>query len=221
MTEAVDKKKFFTPFVVLELLLFFLAGGLLIYGNVLAIGGVDQAEPIALIVLLFGFFVSAFYFFVAFIVTWFNRGEEKVGDITLANVGATTLFVANIFTIGSFLDNLPLTQSVFLDAGLIIGSFHVFACSYLWLKERLDFLEIEDIDFVGATDTEKYPQFFLATILLGAVYAGIYIIFKIFYLTDIGGYNNTCYLFLAVVFIFDIILAFHQWFIEKARNIKK
>ena len=84
----------------------------------------------ATLVILFGFFVSAFYFFIAFIVTWFNQEEKKVGDITLANVGATTLFVGNIFTIGSFLDDFPLTQSVFLDAGLIIGSFHIFVCSY-------------------------------------------------------------------------------------------
>ncbi|GAG17781.1 unnamed protein product, partial [marine sediment metagenome] len=104
------KKSILTPFVFMELGLFVLAGFLLIWGNILAIGGIEQADPTATIVILFGFFVSAFYFFIAFIVTWFNLGEKRVGDITLANVGATTLFVGNIFTLGSFLDAMPLTQ---------------------------------------------------------------------------------------------------------------
>ncbi|MHA1146677.1 MAG: hypothetical protein ACTSR8_00345 [Promethearchaeota archaeon] len=208
-----EKQSIITPFVWIEIGLFVFSGFFLIYGNIMAIGGIEQADPMAMTILTLGFAFSAFYFFIAFIVTWFNRGEQKVGDITLANVGANTLFVANIFTIGSFLDDLPLTQSVFLDAGLIVGSFHIFACGYLWLKERTDFLEIEDIDFIAGTDKEKYPQFFLATILLGAVYAGIFIIFKIIYL--IIGYNWTCYIFLGVIFIYGFLLAFLQDIIEK------
>lgn len=196
----------FSPFALLEIILAVAAIFLMILGNILAIGGLTQADVGAFMVLALGFFASAMYFLFALLVTVTNREDTDNADLIAANMIAAPLLVGNIFTIGSFLDDLPKTQSVFLDIGLIIGLFFVFCTSYLWLKEKWDFLEIEDIDFLAGTDKERYPQFFLATLMLGAVYAGLYIIFKILYLTI--EYNWTCYIFLGVIFIYAVLLAF-------------
>lgn len=195
-----------SPFVILEILLMGAAVVLMVIGNILAIGGVEQASIIALMVLALGFFASIMAFLFALLVSVTNREQTDVGDITAVNMVATPLIVGNIFTLGSFFDELPKTQSVFLDAGLIIGLFVIFACSYLYLKEKWDFIEIQDIDFISGTDKPKYPQFFLATLMLGSIYGGLFIIFKILYL--IIGYNWTCYIFLGVLFVYSLFLAF-------------
>lgn len=193
-------------FAAVEIILAFLAIAFLVWGNILGIGGISQTDVLAIMVLAMGFLTSAFYFLFALLVTVTNKDDPDNKDMIFANMVATPLLVGVLFTIGSFLDALPNTQSIFLDAGLIIGLFFIFITIYMPIKEKIDFLEIEDIDVIAGTDKEKYPQFFLATIMLGIIYAIPFIIFKVWYLNF--GYNSTAYLFLGVIFIYAIVIAF-------------
>ena len=170
-------------------------------------------------VLAMGFLTSVFYFLFALLVTVTNRDDPDNKDMIFANMVATPLLVGVLFTIGSFLDALPSTQSVFLDAGLIIGLFFIFITIYMPIKEKIDFLEIEDIDVVAGTDKEKYPQFFLATIMLGIIYAIPFIIFKVWYLNF--GYNSTAYLFLSVIFIYALAIAFGHEIVSLFKKLLK
>jgi len=193
-------------FAVLEVILGLIAGFLLIYGNILAIGGISPTEIVPMLVLTLGFALSVFYFLLALLVTVTNLDDSDNKDMIAANMFAAPLLLGNIFTIGSFFDTLPSTQSVILDIGLIIGTFFIFCTFYVKLKDKWDFLEIDDIDIIAGTDKEKYPKFFLSAIILGIIYVIPFIIFKIWFLNY--GYNSTAYLFLGVIFLYALIMSF-------------
>ena len=80
------------------------------------------------------------------------------------------------------------------------------------LKDSWDFFELEDIK--SGEDKEKFPHFFLATLMLGAVYALPVVAFKILYLiiftlTPVApteaAYNWTVYPFIGLIWILAII----------------
>ena len=102
------------PFVILEMGVMGAAVFFMVLGNILAIGGVEQGTGAATALTL-GFAMSVFALLIALLVTATNRDDTEVGDITAVNVFVTPLIVGCLFTIGSFYDEAPHIQTLFLD----------------------------------------------------------------------------------------------------------
>ncbi len=165
------------------------------------------------------------------LITIGAEGESDVDDITFVNALLYPLLVADILAIGSWLDALPVTQSIFLDFGIIMGLFIIFLYIWYLLREKvkggISFLEVDvvDIDFHGTGDADKYPKFYLVTIILGALYGALFAIFKIIYaiLAPIGtdfAFNYTSYVLIIVVLVSSLDLAFGARVLKGVRKKK-
>ena len=157
-----------------------------------------------------GMLISAVVFVLALMITIGAKGETEVDDISLINILIYPLIVGDILTIGSWFDANPVVQIYFLDLGLLVGLFVIFAYIWYLMRERVwSFLEIEalQVDFhAGIAEKQKIPQFLLVSLILGIIYGILLVIFKIFY--NVFGYNPIVYTFMGIVFIVCLILSF-------------
>jgi hypothetical protein len=178
----------------------------------LIVGNIQNRDPLFLGL---GFLLSAVAFFATLFLTIRAKDETEVDDLTLINFLIYPLIVGVIFTIGAFFDNDIIVQTFWLNIGLIVGLFVIFV--YIWYlisKKGNGFLKIEalHVDFhAGAAEQQKMPQFLLASLYLGMIYAIIFAIFKVIFY-GIGNNNLayywTAWVFLGIVFIVCVLLAF-------------
>ena len=186
----------------LETFLLVIAGFLMIFGNVAGIGDPAAGFPF----LLIGSILGIVAFLLSLLITITNQSDADVNDIIFINSLIYPLLVGIVLSLGSLFDGDPVVQSIFLDLGLCMGLFIIFVFLWQEIAERWDFLEIEDIDFKSNADTDSMPQFLLVTLVLGCLFGGLFIVFKLIFVT--AGYNITSYIFMGIVFGVCITLSF-------------
>jgi len=134
------------------------------------------------------------------------KKDAGIDDVIFINAIVFPLMVAIVFTLGSVNIGLPEYQVIWFDLGLAIAMFIVFMCVWIFLKQKWKFLIVEDVDFTTTTDKEKYPQFLLATLILGGIFGLIFIVFKFFFIWF--GYQITSYIVMSFTLLVTIILSF-------------
>jgi len=159
-----------------------------------------------LMYILIGVILGGFAFLGALFITLRVKKDTGIDDVIFINAVVFPLMVAIIFTLGSVNIGLPQYQVIWFDLGLAIAMFIVFMCVWIFLKQKWKFLIVEDVDFTTTTDKEKYPQFLLATLILGGIFGLIFIIFKFFFIWF--GYQITSYIVMSFTLLVTIILSF-------------
>jgi len=104
-----------------------------------------------------------------------------------------------------------------MDIGLIIGLFIVLM--YLWnfLRLKLGILDVDmSIDFSKGSDKEKNHQFLITSLILGAIFSLLYILFKMIYL--LAGYVITCIIFIIVIAAFTFTISFTLYYVQKGKS---
>lgn len=134
------------------------------------------------------------------------KKDAGIDDVIFINAVVFPLMVAIVFTLGSVNIGLLEYQVIWFDLGLAIAMFIVFMCVWIFLKQKWKFLIVEDVDFTTTTDKEKYPQFLLATLILGGIFGLIFIVFKFFFIWF--GYQITSYIVMSFTLLVTIILSF-------------
>ena len=207
-------------FVLLEGLIIVISGYSLIMG---------LWQPGNLGLQLAGIITSFVGLAISVFVTWLTSGEEEVDDVSLLNSLIYPLIVGDALTIGSWFDAEPIVQSIFLDLGLIMGIFIIFNFIWSLLREKYMFLEIEEIDFFSGVDKSEMPRFLIVSLILGSLYGGLFVIFKVLYHFALG-YNWTSYIFMMIVAVLSILLSFLHYILnpselkpskEKSKSPKK
>lgn len=150
-----------------------------------------------------GVIVGVVALILSIIVT--RKGESgDVDDLIVFNNMMYWLVVGIFLTLGSLFDDYVNIQLIFLNTGLIIGSFIMFMYVWIWLRKKWMFLDMQNVDF-SSVDHSEIPKFLLTSLMLGFVFAGLFVTFQIIY--NIFGYNITSYSFLAVLFIFTLTIS--------------
>jgi len=199
-------------FVLIEAIIVVAAGFLLITGLI---------PPGNLGFQIGGLVASLIGFALTILITAGSEGEDDVDDITLVNSLLYPLIVGDILTIGSWFDTDPVTQSLILDLGLIVGLFIVFIYIWYLLREKvkggLAFLDMDvlDLDFHREGEENKYPKFFIVIILLGLLFGVLFIILKGIYnglvALNLGpgrAYTGIAYTLMGIVVILSLAMAF-------------
>ncbi|MHA1275316.1 MAG: hypothetical protein ACTSQS_18075, partial [Promethearchaeota archaeon] len=195
-------------FLLFDALIVFSAGFLVIFGNL-------QAN---FFMMVLGIILSIIALSLTLLVTIGTEGESDVDDVAFINALIYPLLVGCVMTIGSWYDNDPVIQSMWLDLGLIMGLFIIFV--YVWyllrekLKGGLSFLELDaiDIDFHSDTDVNKLPKFLLVSVILGTILGLLFVLFKLLY--HVLGYNPTVYTFMMIVLVATMGLSFGPRFLS-------
>jgi uncharacterized membrane protein YbhN (UPF0104 family) len=159
-----------------------------------------------LMYILIGVVLGGFAFLGALYMTLRVKKETGIDDVIFINAVVFPLMVAIVFTLGSVNIGLSQYQVIWFDMGLAIAIFIVFMCVWIFLKQKWKFLIVEDVDFTTTTDKEKYPQFLLATLILGGIFGLIFIVFKFFFIWF--GYQITSYIVMSFTLLVTIILSF-------------
>ncbi|MFX0134106.1 MAG: hypothetical protein ACFFDN_10730, partial [Candidatus Hodarchaeota archaeon] len=110
-----------------------------------------------------------------------RKGDSgDVDDLIVFNNMMYWLVVGIFLTLGSLFDDYLDIQLIFLNAGLIIGLFIMFMYVWIWLRKKWMFLDMQNVDF-SSVDHSEIPKFLLTSLLLGFVFAGLFVIFQIIY----------------------------------------
>ncbi len=134
------------------------------------------------------------------------KEDAGIDDIIFINAIVYPLMVAIIFTIGSINIGLPNYQVIWFDLALSMAVFIIFMCLWVFLKQKWKLLIVEDVKFTSATDKEKYPRFFLATLILGSIFGILFAIFKLFFIW--WGYQISSYIIMCFTLGATILLSF-------------
>ena len=159
-----------------------------------------------LMYILIGVILGVLALLGALYITLRAKKDAGIDDVIFINAIILPLMVAIVFTLGSVNIGLPQYQVIWFDLGLAIVTFIIFMFVWVFLKQKWKFLIVEDVDFTTTNDKEKYPQFLLATLILGGFFGLIFIVFKFFYIWF--GYQTTSYIVMSFTLIFTIILSF-------------
>ena len=180
----------------------------------LIVGNVQQL----LWFMVMGILLSVIVLICALMLTLRAIGETEIDNISIINHLVIALILGDVFTFGSLARLDPIGQVQWLDIGLIIGGFSIFA--YIWyiFSEKVwRFLKLEalQVDFHSAEEKQKLPRFFLVSLIFGILFALFLTLFKLIYYS--GGYPSgdlnaaysmTAYVFITIAYIVYFMLAF-------------
>lgn len=169
------------------------------------------SQPSDLYMIIGGLVLSFLSLFMAVIVTKQESKDSDIDDLIFHNSLTYVIIVGNIFLIGYLLQPLdPYTEAMIMDLALIMGLFIVLMFIWIMLKQKLGFLDADiNIDFASSSDKEKIPTFLITSLVLGGIFAGLYLIFKLIY--TFAGFGITAIIFIVIifVFVFTISLTLH------------
>ncbi len=178
------------------------SGFLIVMGNFV---GLDPfLEDFQLIYIILGTVIGVIALALSIFITK-KKDTNDIDDLIVFNNMLYWLIVGTVLTYGSLFDNELQIQLLFLNSGLIIGLFIMFMYIWILLRQKLSFLNIEDVNFTSAADNENIPQFLLVSMIMGCIFAGLFIGFQVFY--TVFGYNLTSYWFLGILFVFTLTIS--------------
>lgn len=181
---------------------------LIILGLVLPVAYEPQ-PPTEIILIITGLICGVASLVFAIIVTTKELDQTGIDDLIFHNSLTYVVIDGSIFLIGFLAQPTnPLVEALIFDIGLIIGLFVMLMYTWIGLRSRVDFLDIDlNIDFMKESDKKSIPQFLLTSLLLGGMFAIFYVIFKLIYY--VAGFDATAIAFIIVVaiFVFTISLA--------------
>lgn len=186
-------------------LLYFISGAALVVGNYM-----DN-----LLWKILGLIIGGISFALGVYNT--QLGEEiTIDEKIFSNCFNATLFLGMIFTIGFFLVENEIGLRIFFQIGLISGLFLIFMIMWTYLKEYWSFLEEKFIRFEEESDKENIPQFLLSSVILGALFAGLFTMFELIYIA--AGYLITSIVFLSIFFGITIFMSLLIRFVLKYQD---
>ncbi|MFO8017736.1 MAG: hypothetical protein R6U96_03820 [Promethearchaeia archaeon] len=190
----------------LNTIIMFIAGTALIIGNYYA----------NLLAKILGLIIGGLSFTLAVYSTLKLEEGATIDDLILSNSFNATLFIGMLFTIGFFFEGNDVGLQIFFDIGTITGLFLIFMILWTYLREYWSFLEGKRIRFEEESDKEEIPQFLLSSVILGAIFAGLFTIFELIYL--FAGYLITVVIFLIIFFGISIFMSLLFRYVMKYQN---
>lgn len=179
----------------LNTIIMFIAGTALVIGNYYG----------NLLAKILGLIIGGLSFALAIYNTEKMEDGTTVDDKILSNSLNVTLLIGMILTIGFLFEGNETGLQIFFDIGTITGLFLIFMIIWTYLREYWSFLEEKHIKFEEESDKEDIPQFLLSSVILGAIFAGLYIIFELIYIA--AGYLITSIIFLSIFFGITIFMS--------------
>jgi hypothetical protein len=156
--------------------------------------------------ILIGIMLGALAFLGALYISLKIKEDAGIDDVIFINAVVYPLMVAITFTIGSVNVGLPAYQVIWFDLALSMSVFIILMWIWMFLKQKWNLLIVEDVSFTTTTDREKYPRFFLASLILGSIFGVVFIVFKLLFIWL--GYQTTSYIIMSFTLAVTIILSF-------------
>lgn len=192
---------------------------LIILGLVLPVAYQPQ-PPSELIMIIFGLACGVCSLTLSIISISKDIDESGVDDMIFHNSLTYIVIDGSIFLITAMIQPANANvEALLFDVGLIVGLFVILMYLWIGLRSKVDFLDIDlDIDFTSEADKKSIPQFLLTSLLLGGLFAVLYVLFKSIYY--VVGFDYTAWSFIIVLSIFVFTISLVLFYITRMQKKK-